>query len=148
MELTQEQRDEILKTHNALWNALYDYDSTYHCLDYRDEVYDIRIPDSRSYASVILPNKNGSPILWITQNLDKPTYGSMAIKDARDRHLDLRITWLVDNTNSQFKYKAQVRTCYNDLGEMTDGHIEIYDSYGTDVLWSTNSYFTRRKAMF
>lgn len=148
MELSESERNLILKTHDSLWNALYDYDSTYYCLEYRDEIYDIRVSPSRDYASVILPSKSGNPILWITQNLNKSTYGAIAIAEARRRNLDLRITWLVDNSNSQFKYKAQVKTCYNDIGDITDSHIEVYDSYGTDVLWSTNSYFTRRKAMF
>ncbi|MFN7318535.1 MAG: hypothetical protein ACK5S6_03390 [bacterium] len=148
MELTNEQRDQILATHNALWDALYNTDSDRYHIDYRDETYDIRIPESRAYASAILPNSSGSPILWITQNLEKSTYGSMAILKARSKGLDLRITWLVDTTHSQFKYKGQVKTCFNDIGDMTDGHIEVYDSHGTDVLWTTNSYYTKRKAMF
>lgn len=148
MELTNEQRDQILATHNALWDALYNTDSDRYHIDYRDETYDIRIPESRAYASAILPNSSGSPILWITQNLEKSTYGSLAIQTARTKGLDLRITWLVDTMHSQFKYKGQVKTCFNDIGDMIDGHIEIYDSHGTDVLWSTNSYYTRRKAMF
>lgn len=148
MELTNEQRDQILATHNALWDALYNIDSDRYHIDYRDETYDIRIPESRAYASAILPNSSGSPILWITQNLEKSTYGSMAILKARSKGLDLRITWLVDTTHSQFKYKGQVKTCFNDIGDMTDGHIEVYDSHGTDVLWTTNSYYTKRKAMF
>lgn len=148
MELSEQQRDQILATHNALWDALYNTDLDRYYINYRDETYDIRIPESRAYASAILPNSSGSPILWITQNLEKSTYGSQAILTARTKRLDLRITWLVDTTHSQFKYKGQVKTCFNDIGDMTDGHIEVYDSYGTDVLWSTNSYYTKRKAMF
>jgi hypothetical protein len=148
MELSEEQRNEILRTHDALWDALYSEDSNRYHIDYRDETYDIRIPESKAYASAILPNSSGSPILWITQNLNKSTYGSMAIQKARTKGLDLRMTWLVDTTHSQFRYKALIKTCYNDIGNFTDGHIEVYDSHGTDVLWSTNSYFTRRKAMF
>lgn len=148
MELTEQQRLEILRTHDALWNALNSDDSSNLHLNYQDESHPIRIPESRAYASAILPNSSGSSILWITQNLTKSTYGSQAIFRARSKGLDLRITWLVDNTYSQFKYKAQVKTCYNDIGDLTDGLIEIYDSYGTEVLWSTDSYFTRRKAMF
>lgn len=148
MELSYLQRDQILKTHEALWNALNATDSDGYHIDYQDETYSIRIPESRAYASAILPNSSGSPILWITQNLNKSTYGSIAIQKARSKGLDLRITWLVDTTHSQFRYKAQIRTCYNELGNFTDGHIEIYDSHGTEVLWSTDSYYTRRKAMF
>lgn len=148
MELSEEKRIEILRTHQALWDALYSEDSSNLHVDYNHETYSIRIPESRAYASAILPNSNGSPILWITQNLSKSTYGAQAIRTAKSKGLDLRITWLVDNTNSQFRYKGQVKTCYNDIGNFTDGHIEIYDSYGTEVLWSTDSYYTRRKSMF
>jgi len=148
MELSQAELQEVLNTHNALWNALYDYDGLRHCVTYKDETYDIRIPPHRGYASAILPNKNGNPFLWITQNLNKSSYGSLAIERAQKNDQDHRITWIVDTTNGQFKYRTNISTTVNDLGQLIYANIEMYDSLGAQTIWSLNSNLITRKAEF
>lgn len=148
MQISEEQVKSILQIHNSLWNAVNDFDSDYHCLTYQDQTYDIYIPAERGYASVILPNPQGTKFLWITQNLNKSTYGSLQILKARQKDQDLRITWVVDTRNGQFNYRSNVSTHYDSDGTLLNGHIEYYDSLGTDIIWSTNKSILTRKAKF
>jgi hypothetical protein len=148
MELSQEQLKQILYKHNALWNALYDFDSDFHCLQHEGRTYDIYIPAQRGYASVILPNPKGTNFLWITQNLNKSTYGSQAIQRARDKNQDHRITWIVDTRNGQFNYRTNITTTVGSDGELIRGEIEIYDSLGQETIWSTNKSMITKKAKF
>jgi hypothetical protein len=146
MQITENQIEQILNTHNSLWNSLYDYDSPDHCLHYNDKKYQIFIPNHRGYASVVLPNTTGNAFLWITQNLNKSTYGSNEILSARDKDQDLRITWVVDTKEGQFDYRANIKTCTDFSGELIHGDIEYYTSFGTHVLWSSNPLFISQKS--
>ena len=148
MELSEEQLKQILYTHNALWNSLYDFDSDIHRLSIDNQQYDIYIPAQRGYASVILPNPKGTKFLWITQNLNKSTYGTQAIQRARDKNLDHRITWIVDTRNGQFNYRTNITTTVDSDGELIRGDIQIYDSLGDETIWSTNKSMITRKARF
>lgn len=147
MKLTDEQANELLKVHNALWNAVYDRDSTIHNLDYKDNNYPIQIANHKGYASVMLPNSKGIKFMWITQNLNKSTYGTLAINKARNEHQDHRITWIVDTRNGGFTYRCNITTTSQD-DKMTYGTIEIYDDFGKEVVWSTNKAFITREAEF
>ena len=148
MNISPSQVDAILTDHNALWNALYDHDSDIHCLYIGDQKYDIYIPQDRGYASALLPNPRGIKFLWITQNLNKSTYGSLAIQRARQKNQDLRITWIVDTRNGQFNYRTNIHTLYDDSGTLLSGTIEAYDSLGQETIWSTNQSLITRKAAF
>lgn len=148
MNISQQQLNQILYIHNALWNAVYDFDSDIHCLTIDNEKYDIYIPADRGYASVILPNPKGINFLWITQNLNKSTYGSQAIQRDRDKNLDTRITWIVDTRNGSFNYRTNIHTTIDSNGDLIRGHIEMYDSLGQEVVWSTNKSMVTRKAKF
>lgn len=148
MNISEDQLKQILYIHNGLWNAVYDFDSDYHCLYLDDNKVDIYIPADRGYASVILPNPKGTKFLWITQNLNKSTYGSLAIQRARTKDMDLRITWIVDTRNGQFDYKTNIHTMYDSNGQLVDGKIELYDSLGQEIIWSTNQSLLTRKAKF
>lgn len=148
MEITNETKNKILHVHNSLWNALYDLDSSYHSLDYEGLEFEIYFPAARGYASVLLPNPQGTKFLWITQNLNKSTYGSYQIQQAKTKDLDLRITWIVDNRNGSFTYRTNIKTLTDVDGNLLDGHIEMYDSLGTEIVWSTNPSTQPRKAKF
>lgn len=148
MKLSEEQAKTILQTHDALWNAVLDFDGLHHVLTHDGQKYDIFIPAQRGYASVILPNSNGIPFLWITQNLNKSTYGSLQIKQARDKDLDLRITWVVDTRNGQFNYRSTIKTCRDADHQLMHGSITHFDSYGEETLWSTNKSLITRQAKF
>ena len=148
MNISEEQLEQVLHIHNSLWNALYDFDSDYFILSLNDKKYDIYIPPHRGYASVVLPNPKGTNFLWITQNLNKSTYGSQAIQRDRDKNLDTRITWVVDTRNGSFNYRTSIHTTVDSTGDLIRGQIQMYDSLGEETLWSTNKSMITRKAKF
>lgn len=156
MKLTEQKLNEILMVHNSLWNAVYDVDSSYHTLNYCGQTYTIQKPSPKQvngwdvypgYASVILPNSKGSKFMWITQNLHKSTYGTLAIKRAQEAGEDHRITWVVDTTNGGFEYRSNIATTTKE-GILISGSIEIYDDLGKEIIWSTNQSYITRKAEF
>ena len=148
MNISQQQLEQILYIHNSLWNAVYDFDSDIHGLTIDNDKYDIYIPADRGYASVILPNPKGIKFLWITQNLNKSTYGSQAIQRDRNKNLDTRITWVVDTRNGSFNYRTSIHTTVDSNGDLIRGQIEMYDSLGQETIWSTNQSLITRKAKF
>lgn len=147
MKMSDDQAIELLKVHNALWNAVYDRDSTEHSLEYKNDTYQIQIPVHKGYASVLLPNSKGIKFMWITQNLNKSTYGTLSITKAKLNNEDHRITWIVDTRNGGFTYRCNITTTAKD-GRMTYGTIEIYDDFGKEIVWSTNKAFVTREAEF
>jgi len=143
--------ESILAVHNSLYDALYDFNLDIHTLHYNDIKYDIYLPKHRGYASVNLPNSKGTQFLWITQNLNKSTYGTLQIQKARQRGEDQRITWIVDTSNGQFDYRTCIRTTVSQAvptGDLIQGSIEMYDSLGTETVWSTNPLLITQKAKF
>ena len=140
--------ESILAVHNSLWNALYDLDSDIHTLHYNDIEYNIYLPKHRGYASVNLPNPKRIQFLWITQNLNKSTYGTLQVQRSRQRNEDHRLTWIVDTSDGQFEYRTCIRTTATDLGELIQGSIDMYDSFGTETVWSTNPVLITQKAKF
>lgn len=148
MEITDQEVEQILKTHNSLWNSLYDLDSPDHCLEYKNKIYQIFIPVHRGYSSVVLPNSSGNNFLWITQNLNKSTYGTHQIHTARDKDQDLRITWIVDTRHGEFVYKANIRTCCDFSGQLMHADIEYYTSFGTQTIWSSNPLSISQKSKY
>jgi hypothetical protein len=140
--------ESVLAVHNSLWTALYDFDSDIHNLHYNNIKYDIYLPKHRGYASVNLPNSKGTQFLWITQNLNKSTYGTLQIQNARKRNQDHRITWIVDTSNGQFEYRTAIHTTTDDSGTLIYGNIDMYDSLGVETVWSNNPDRITQKAKF
>ena len=70
-QLTQEVQD-ILAIHEALWNR----DKF---VTHRGEKVSTYTPSHEGFTSVILKNSKGKPFQWITQNLNKSTYGTARI---------------------------------------------------------------------
>ncbi len=156
MKLTDDKASDILRVHHALWNAVYDTDSSYHSLQYCGQTYTIQKPPTKQvdgwdifpgYASVLLPNSKGSKFMWITQNLHKSTYGTLAIKRAQEHGEDHRITWVVDTKNGGFEYRSNITTTSKE-GILIYGAIEIYDDLGKEIVWSTNKAAVTREAEF
>lgn len=85
--------------------------------------------------------------MWITQNLQKSTYGTLEINRARKLGEDHRITWIVDTRQGAFVYKCNITTTFKD-GVMTYGIIEIYDDLGKEIVWSTNKAYITKEAEF
>lgn len=148
MQLTNIQAQTVLAVHDTLWNAVYDRDSDIHILNYNDQKYTIQIPPHRGYASVILPNSNGTKFLWITQNLNKSTYGTLDIERNAKLGNNHRITWIVDTTNGGFVYRTYISTTRDSTGNLLEGIIQIYDSLGQETVWATNKALQSRKAEF
>jgi hypothetical protein len=140
--------ESALAVHNSLWNALYDFDSDKHTLYYNDAQYNIYIGKNRGYASVNLPNLNGTQFLWITQNLNKSTYGTLQVQQARQRNEDHRITWIVDTSHGKFEYRTAIHTTSSDTGELMYGTIDMYDQYGLETVWSNDPNKITKKAKF
>ncbi len=148
MLITENQALEIIAVHDSLWNAVYSESTSNRTLIYKDKSYSINIPPHKGYASVLLPNPEGKNFLWITQNLHKSTYGTLAIAHEKELGNDHRITWIVDSNNGTFKYRTNILTNRDSNGELIFGVIEIYDSLGKAVVWSNNNSILTRKAEF
>ena len=146
MTLSQENVNEVLRVHNALWDALQEANPS--SITYNDETYSVRIAPNNNYASVVLPNNNGVPFLWITQNLSKQSYATLAIERQAKMNNVHRITWIIDTRNGGFKYRFNITTTYNDAGNLIHGIMERYDDYGTSVAWSTNSQLISKPSEF
>jgi hypothetical protein len=130
----------ILRIHHALWNR---EDS----IERNGKTYRCFMPQHQGYTSVVLPNDQGYNLLWITQNMNKSTHGSLSIKHARSQGHDQRITWIVDNNNSKFTYVGSVHTTnYFDGSE--DILIERYTETGTEVLWTNMPFHVSAKSKY
>jgi hypothetical protein len=148
MKISQQTVDEILSVHNSLWEAVYSADESPSTLTYKGNTYPIQIPHHRGYASAMLPNDKGTRFMWITQNLRKPSYGTMAIERAKKFGEDHRMSWVVDTSNGGFNYRSYVSTTKSSALELIAGHIEIYDSLGREIVWSHNQALITRGAEF
>lgn len=151
--LTDQQAQLILAVHDTLWDHLYaaknqGFYAGNAQIKYQEQDHNINIPQHLGYASVLLPNANGRKYLWITQNLNKSSYGSLAIARCAEQAIDHRITWIVDTNDGGFIYRTNITTTRDSNGNIFAGSIEIYDSLGTETIWSHNKALTKRKAAF
>ncbi len=148
MKISQQTVDEILTVHDSLWEAVYSIDESTHSLTYKGETYPIQVPQHKGYASVMLPNSTGTRFMWITQNLRKSSYGTMAIERARKNGEDHRLSWILDTSNGGFINRTCILTTRNSNLDLIFGQIEIYDSLGTETVWSLNRALVTRSAEF
>ena len=151
--LTDHQASLILAVHDNLWNHLYaaknqGFYAGNAQIKYQEQDHNINIPQHLGYASVLLPNANGRKYLWITQNLNKSSYGSLAIARCASIGHDNRITWIVDTNDGGFIYRTNITTTRDSDGKLYHGSIEIYDSLGAENIWSHDKALTKRKAAF
>ena len=130
----------ILRIHHALWNKE-DF------IERGGQRYTPFVPSHSGYSSVVLPNDQGYNLLWITQNMNKSSYGSEAISRSRSLGHDHRITWIVDNANSKFNYVGCVNTCQYYDGSQ-DVIIERYGDSGTEVVWTNMPFHLPSKSKY
>lgn len=127
--LTQNIQD-IIDVHEALWNReLF--------VTYRGEKISTFTPSHEGFTSVILKNSNGKSFQWITQNLNKSSYGTMRIIRGRSQGEDHRITWIIDNSNAEFTYVGRIETVKYPDGK-NSCVIERYDGDDTLIIYDTN----------
>lgn len=137
----------ILDVHNSLWDILSHSNVNFKTIEFNGIKYSVNVPNHLGFASVVLPGSNNKNFLWITQNMNKSTYGSLDIKESRSQGNDKRITWVVDNTNDKFHYCALIKTCLYFDGKI-DILVEKYKNESTEIVYSTNpvyaSYVTHK----
>lgn len=138
--------EQLLDVHNTLWNALSDSYAGLK-LNYKGSEYDIYKPEHDGFTSTVISNDAGKNFLWITQNLNKSSYGSLEIKRARSQGDDKRITWVIDNSNDKFYYCAMIKTCLYFDGKK-DIYIEKYYNGNTEVVYSTEPYYLPPKSKY
>lgn len=119
---------ELLALHHALW----DLDDK---VQYFGTWYDVYKPEHKGFSRVLVPGKSGKNIMYITQNLNKSSYGTIEIQRAAKKGETVRITWVVDPSEGTFKYIGLIKT--------TPSHtvVEKYTSFGTQILYHTDPYF-------
>lgn len=124
--------EQILSVHNQLWEGM-------SIITYKDQSQSSYSPSHNGYRSVILNNANGIPHMWITQNMSKSSYGTMAIEKAKSKGEDLRITWVVKVENGQFIYRSRISTHFFPNQEKQPIiEIETYKDELTEVLYSND----------
>lgn len=94
-------------------------------------------PSHEGFTSVILKNAKGKPFQWITQNLNKTTYGTTRIIRGRAQGEDHRITWIIDNTHGEFKYVGRVESIRYPDGKLSS-IVERYIGDETEVIYTSD----------
>lgn len=120
--------NQLLSLHHALW----DMDNK---VEYFGKMYDVYKPEHKGFSRVLVPGKSGKNIMYITQNLNKSTYGTQAIQRAAKKGETLRITWVVDPSNGTFNYIGLIQTSPDYT------IIERYDSFGTHTVYHSDPKF-------
>lgn len=119
---------ELMALHHSLWDM---EDS----VQYFGIWYDVYKPEHKGFSRVVVPGKSGKNIMYITQNLNKSTYGTQEIQRAAKLGKTTRITWIIDPSDGKFNYIGLIKT--------TEDYslIERYNSFGTQVLYHTDPKF-------
>jgi len=130
----------ILRVHYALWNRE-DF------IERGGKTYKPFVPEHQGYTSVVLPNDQGYNFLWITHNINKSSSGTYSIKKAASQGNDLKLTWIVDNNDSKFKYIGVINTCMYFDGSQ-DILIEKYDGDSTQVVWTNMPFYQQSKSKY
>ena len=125
----------LLYLHHALW----DMDNT---IEYFGTVYPVYQSKDKGFSRVIVPGKSGKNILYITQNLNKSTYGTLEIQAAAKAGKTTRMTWIIDPSDGGFKLIGLIKT--------TDDYqvIERYTSFGTEVVYHSNPIHQPTKSRY
>jgi hypothetical protein len=126
---------QLLDLHHALWDME-------DVVKYFGDKYQVYKPNHKGFSRVIVPGKSGKNILYITQNLNKSTYGTLEIQRAAKAGKTTRITWIVDPSDGGFEYIGLIKT--------TDDYtiIEKYTTFGTQIVYSTNPYYSIIKSAY
>lgn len=135
MSISTETINTLIYLHHDLWDRK---DEIY----YYGKSYPVVKPENKGFAMVKVPSKSGKNIIYITQNLDKSSYGTLEILNAAKRNKTIRITWIVQVINNQYKYIGLIKT--------TDEYtaIERYSDYGTELLYHSDPNFKPIKSAY
>jgi hypothetical protein len=115
--------EQVMNVHYSLWS----YKAT---IQWDERFYSAKLSTNSLYNSVLLPNKNGKKMLWITQPIHdygtKDDYSSLEIKQELEKGNYCKITWIVDTYNGKFSYVGRVYTNYNPRNDKTSILIQKY----------------------
>lgn len=134
MSITTETINTLLDLHHDLWDSK---DEIY----YYGKTYEVFHAEHGGFSRVLVPGQSGKNIMFITQNLNKSSYGTLEIQEATRLGKKTRITWIVDPTED-FKYIGLIKT--------TDEYsaIEKYTSHGTALLYHSDPNFKPIKSAY
>lgn len=131
--MTEDHIEEIINVHYSLWS----YKSL---VEWNNKFYSTKLSTKSLYNSVLLPNKNGKNMLWISQpnHLDSSfdDYGSLIVKEEFLRGNTCRITWIVDVYNGKFSYIGRVFTNYIPKEDSNIIVIERYKDNLTETIYT------------
>lgn len=86
--------------------------------------------------------------MWITQNMNKSSYGTLAIERAIKNKQDLKITWIINVSDNQYVYAGQVRTHqYFDPNKLDSIRIETYQNEVTKVIYDNDPNLYKVKSI-
>lgn len=126
---------ELLQVHHGLWDMKSE-------IEFYGQSYPTYTASHKGYTSVVLPSKNGGNLLYITQNLNKSSYGSLQIQREAAKGRVVRITWVIDTSKGQYTYRGLIKT----TPEVTT--IESYTSFGTHLLYTSDPNHIPSKSQY
>jgi hypothetical protein len=135
MTISDKALNELLSVHNGLWDMKSE-------VSFYGRSYTTHTASHKGYTSVVLPSKTGSKLLYITQNLNKSTYGTLEIQRAAKEGKTVKLTWIVDTSDGQYEYKGLIKT----TPDLT--YIESYSSFGTAIAYSTDPNYIPIKSRY
>lgn len=133
--------EQILSVHEQLW-------SHNQVITYKDQTEFSHTPSHQGYCSVILKNANDTPHMWITNNMNKSTYGTLAIQRAQKNKQELRITWIIRISDNQYILTGQIRTHkYFNSDKLDSIRIETYKDDVTTVVYDNDPKLYKVKSI-
>ena len=135
MTISKQALSELLGVHHSLWDMKPE-------VEFYGQTYKTHTASHKGYTSVLLPSKTNGKLLYITQNLNKSSYGSLEIQRAAAQGKTVRITWIVDTSNGAYQYRGLIKTS----PELTI--IESYTNHGTALLYSSDPNYKPIKSKY
>lgn len=133
--------EQILSVHTQLWEGQ-------DMITYKDQLAPSHFSSDQGYRSVHLNNSQGTPHMWLTQNLSKSTYGTYSIRRASELGERLRITWIIRTIDNTYRYTGRIETHeYFDEHRPDRIHIETYSGNDVNVVYSTNEVYASEKSI-
>ena len=126
---------ELLALHNSLWDMSDE-------VKYFGKTYKVYKSEDKSFSRVLLPGKSGKNIIYMTQDLNESTYGTLAIQRAAKLGNTYRITWIVDPSKTNTQYIGLIKTTED------FSLIEQYTPYGTMTLYHSDPKFMPAKSAY
>lgn len=95
--------DVLLSLHHDLWDRCSK-------VNYFTGDYPVETSPTLSCSQVLVPGKSGKDILFITQDLDKSTYGTMDILRSERQGRCVRITWIFEPSAKSYRLIGLIKT--------------------------------------